>query len=236
MFQDQIGEFTVFYENELEFRGLVREIFRDSSYYFETQVDSPIILDIGAHIGLSTLYFKKLYPRAKVFAIEPNPQVFELLKTNLDVNHLEDVMPLPVAVSDQHGKREFYLDLSPDKWQSTAGFQEKAWDETDEDNGSIMVETVKLEELIHGPIDLVKMDVEGAEQAILESSAEALNQVKHIIFEYHPIKGNNLHELGKYLKDLGFHLSVFKHGDEVPFHKARGLVMVEAIQVKEYRK
>lgn len=247
MLQDQVDQFSVFYENEREFRGLVREIFRDNTYYFELDpafapvddkdVDGqkatagkPVILDLGAHIGLSTLYFKKLYPQAKIFAVEPNPHAFEILKTNIEVNHLEDVMVLPVAVSDQTGKRELFLDSTKDKWHSTASFSQKAWDGSDEDNESVQVETVRLQDLVHGPIDFLKLDVEGAEQDILMSSTEALEKINHIIFEYHPVSGNNLQELGHFLKDNDFKVSVYKHGDEIPLDKSRGLVLVEAVK------
>lgn len=228
MLSVQVGEYSIYYHNQKEVRGLVREIFRDSVYYFETEKRSPIILDIGAHIGMATLYFKKLYPDAKVFAVEPNPASLDLLKTNIQVNHLEDVMVIPAAVSEAGGSTQFYADETADHWHSTDSFNPQTWDGVGE-RKQVLVDAVTLNDLVHTQIDLVKMDVEGAEQSILMSSAQVLPQIKQLIFEYHPIPGNNLHELARFLKELGFQISCYKHRQEIPLFKAKGLVLVEAI-------
>lgn len=73
----------------------------------------PVIVDCGANIGFSVLYFKRLHPRARIVAFEANPRAFRLLKHNVSNNSLEQVEPLPVALSDQDGEIPFFIDLEP---------------------------------------------------------------------------------------------------------------------------
>src|SRR5215203_998957 len=55
------------------------EIFKRGIYRFETQSDSPVIIDCGANIGLSVIYFKRLFPAARIIAFEADPSVFDVL-------------------------------------------------------------------------------------------------------------------------------------------------------------
>src|SRR2546429_4407472 len=56
------------FTNEEEFAMIYNEIFREKLYGFFSTTSSPVILDCGAHIGVSILFFKKLYPYAKIIA------------------------------------------------------------------------------------------------------------------------------------------------------------------------
>ena len=68
---------------------LYREIFARQQYYFRAETESPLILDCGANLGMASLYFKWLYPKARVRAFEPDPSTFELLKQNLARNGVD---------------------------------------------------------------------------------------------------------------------------------------------------
>lgn len=226
----KVDHFEVYYYNVHEFRGLVKEIFREHQYYVELETEAPVILDVGAHIGVSTLFFKKQYPQAKIFAIEPLPENLELLRLNIEINHLEDVMVIPTGVAAQKGSHAFYADTSGDRWYSTASFHPHGWDGT-QLNQESQVPTLTLNELIYAPIDLLKMDIEGAEQAVLEAAFHSLRQVKHLIFEFHPRPENNLPKLVEYLEQLGFKLTIYKNGFAKPLHKVRGLVLVDGHRI-----
>ena len=77
--QTKLNQYIVHYTTSQEYHELKREIFSQGIYYFEADNDAPVIIDAGAHIGLATLYFKSLYPDARITAIEPYPRSFELL-------------------------------------------------------------------------------------------------------------------------------------------------------------
>lgn len=66
--------------NWKEFVLIYKDIFISKEYRFTADNDPPLIFDCGAHIGVSVLYFKKLYPKAKIIAFEPNPVTFKLLE------------------------------------------------------------------------------------------------------------------------------------------------------------
>lgn len=201
MITETIQDFLITATNERELRGLAKEIFQEHHYYFETEVDHPVVLDLGAHIGLTCLYFKKLYPGARITAVEPLPQNLALLQQNLDQNHVGGINLIKAAVAEHTGYQDFYFDQSKDQWFSTAGFTDKAWNQT-QTSATIQVTTVTLASLLTQPIDLVKMDIEGSEIDVLLHTTEELKQIKHLIMEFHPSNR-------KYLNALISHLAMY---------------------------
>jgi FkbM family methyltransferase len=227
MKHSKVEGLEIFYENSAEFRVLTKEIFTRHCYWVELETYSPRILDIGAHIGLATLYYKKLYPHAQVTMVEPNPLVWPILEKNIWENMLESVVVEKVAVSDHVGRQNLYLDRTEDEWWSTAGFVEDAW------NGSqktkvIEVETKKLSDFLTRRVDVVKMDIEGAEEKVLAASEEMLVQVGHWFIEYHPVEGNSLERILEILERARFEWKLYKNGMEMDIKGAKGLVMIEA--------
>src|SRR5438105_3045769 len=95
--------------NKEEFAMIYDEVFRYKPYSFSATTSSPVILDCGAHIGVSILFFKKLYPHAKIIAFEPSRETFKLLKLNVEQNNLHDVELVNAAVSDRAGEIDFYV-------------------------------------------------------------------------------------------------------------------------------
>ena len=62
---------------------LIREIFVNEEYQFKNTNGKPVIIDCGANIGMSVLYFKRCHPKATIIAIEPNPTTYSLLDKNV---------------------------------------------------------------------------------------------------------------------------------------------------------
>lgn len=163
-------------------RYLFREIFLANEYAFPATVPDPVIVDCGANIGFSVLYFKRLHPRARIMAFEANPRAFRLLKHNVSNNHLEQVEPLPVALSDQDGEIPFFIDLEPGSLTAS----------TRRDRGGeqqLMVKCERLSKTLASldRVDLVKIDVEGSEWAILNDliTSGTLAKPERYIIEYH---------------------------------------------------
>lgn len=231
MWQDVAG-FMVEGTNSKELRGLVKEIYREYCYYFETDKDAPVIIDLGAHVGLASLYFKKLYPKAFVLAVEPVPELAQAFRQNMQANRITGVSLVEAAVvtpkvfSQAGGKVSMFADHERDKWWSTTRTEPDAWDGTKQLQ-EIQVPVTTLDQLIDYPVDLLKMDIEGAELEVLSASPQVLSQVKHVLLEYHPVGTNRLTELMQLLEKVGFKVSLYKNSKPVPLERARGLVMVE---------
>ena len=250
MEQLTIDQFTVFCENREEVLRIRQEIFTHHAYYFETESEKPVIIDAGAHIGLATLYFKKLYPTAQIIAIEPHPDSCKLLRKNIEVNYLEDVTVIEAALAadarmseiSHDGKlaladlprfstttRTFHADTQFN-WFSTASFQAGAWNKA-QTTDSFSVPTLSLSKVLQTigkQIDLLKLDIEGAEQEVITEALNNLAQVAHIICEYHPMATQNRENFIKLLEKQHYDVT---HEDKTErFHGPRELELIEAVR------
>jgi hypothetical protein len=126
------------------------------------------------------------------------------------------------ALADTRGIIPFYFDKSPDKWYSVGGIHDGAWNGKQK-SWKIEVKCRPLTEYLTMPVDLLKMDIEGAELKVLQAAGEKLKAVKHLIMEYHPVAGNALNEVKQTLTRQGFTFEV-KGGKD----KDEGLLMLEA--------
>lgn len=139
-------------------------------------------VDIGANIGMHTIPLGKMLKNTgKVIAIEPEPNNFKILKRNVELNKLNNVILINVACSSKEGKFKFYLD----EIGTGAGsfYQEKV-----QGSKTITVQAKKLDkillELRIKKIDLIKIDVEGGEADVLEGAKKTLKKSHpKIIFE-----------------------------------------------------
>lgn len=229
--QLNIENFSVHVHNREEALELKQEIFTHHTYYFETDSPAPVIIDAGAHIGLATLYFKKLYPTANITAIEPNHTNFQLLERNILENRLENVTLVNAALAARPDRTLPFFSDQDKSWLSTSSFLKGAWNSQQKTTQS-NVQTVSLSQFLTQPIDLLKMDIEGAEFQVLESAAPQLNQIKHILLEFHPHSGQKIERLLKLLNDRDFETTVTQKGKEIDAAKTSGLLIVEAVQNK----
>ena len=220
----QIDNRTVYYHNKEELLILKKEIFTQHCYYFETNTARPLIIDAGAHIGLSTLYFKKQLPLARVIAIEPNPTNFELLEKNIWDNKLANVNTIQVALDTHEGTTQLNIDRNQ-AWYSTSSLLENAWN-GDLPSEPIEVKTMTLSGLLHEPVDLLKLDIEGSELAVLKEAEDKLNLVDQLFVEFHPHKGQTLTDLTNLLDKHQYRLSFSKDGGELTLHQAHNSALV----------
>jgi FkbM family methyltransferase len=140
------------------------------------------VLDLGGHVGSFTLW-AAARTRARFFAVEPNPAVYELLRANVTRAGLDDRVTLrQAAVGDAPGRSWFELDMDSAS-SRLRGSQPNG--------GGLEVEVITLEQAVAESgfprIDVVKMDIEGAEYPVLASADGALlGSVRHWIVECHP--------------------------------------------------
>lgn len=105
--RNRILGFSVAYFDLGMFLYLFKEIFIERVYEFRVLSTRPLIIDCGSNVGMSILFFKKLYPDARVLGFEPDPATFNLLSKNVQWNRLADVTLSNQAIMDVEGTIEF---------------------------------------------------------------------------------------------------------------------------------
>jgi len=91
-YQSQLlGRPLISFNNYFWYFHSIEELFVDEVYCCVLSTDAPYILDCGANIGLSVIYFKQQWPKAKIVAFEPDPKNFDHLTKNIESFQLTDV-------------------------------------------------------------------------------------------------------------------------------------------------
>ncbi len=198
-----IGKWTIEGSNHQELVELKKEIFHEGRYEIDLDTETPRIIDGGAHVGLAALYFKSRWPQAKITCVEPHPENIQHLKHNLWFNRFDDIEVVEVALSGKEGESTLYFDNTEDQWFSTAGFCDGAWNH-EQQSDCIQVKTIPLASLITESIDLLKLDIEGAETTVLMAATQVLPRIHHLVMEFHPHPSNNWHDCMSLLKKNQF--------------------------------
>ena len=151
-----------------------KELFVDESYKFSSQSSSPIIIDCGANIGTSCLYFKTLYPRCEIIAFEADEKIAKILTNNLKNNNINDVKIVSSAVWINNDGIEFASEGADGGSIQGVGERKK-------------VNSIRLKEVLHqiGRVELLKIDIEGAEYEVIKDCQSTLDNVQNIFIEYH---------------------------------------------------
>ena len=186
---------------------LLNEILVSEDYYFETNVDDPLILDCGTHIGLAIYYFKSLYPGSKIIGFEPNPGLRDLANKNMERNGYKDVEIYEYALSNSNKRCFFWISET----DSMAGSLTKRKKNMGDKVYKIEVQSRKLSEFLDGPVNFLKVDIEGMEFEVLNEAKECLKNVEYIFCEYHNDKyigGKKLGKIIKLLYDLNFDVQI----------------------------
>ncbi len=220
----RLGKYEIWYENSDEFYELKKEIFSENCYYIELEKEDPYIIDLGAHIGMSVVYFKMLFPKAKILAFEPVPYNFEILKKNVEENQLESVDLVQAVVAPKAGILRIQEPIGEGAWRSGAGIIPKGWKGI-QDNLEIKVEAVGIQDLLNEKIDLLKMDIEGMEYEVIRNMGSSIRNVANMIIEVHPRKDHRIEEIQKTLVQNGFKLEINR--DESSLGK--GLTRITAV-------
>lgn len=229
MQNSRLQNYTIYYNNSEEYHTLKREVFTADCYYFETENPTPYIIDAGAHIGLSTLYFKQLFPGSEILAIEPNPGSFQLLEKNIFENQITGVTTIQAALSEQTGQEQLFLDETNEQWHSTASFHKGSWVGSQKTT-SITVSTHTLSEFVTKPVDFLKLDIEGSEQKVLFEAKNSLHLIKEMHIEFHTHATQSLKKLLDLLEQT-HKVELYKNTTPIlkeKIHKTSGLIQIRA--------
>ena len=176
-----VGDFDVAGFSRDSLAYLHREIFVELQYYFRAARKDPFIVDGGSNIGMSVLFFKALYPQARIVAFEPARPAFGVLARNVEVNGLRDVEVHQAALGHEEGETPFYEDADdPSTFRMSVRPERLRGTPTS-------VRQLRLSTFLSGAVDLLKLDVEGAEDNVLAELHDSgvLSQVEQLVVEYH---------------------------------------------------
>lgn len=203
------------------------QIFRANLYAFEAEGAVRTIIDAGANVGAASLFFAQAFPSARIDAYEADPAIAAVLARNMAV------FAPKVRVHDRA------------LWVHDQGIR---FDASGDDSGhaaaeGAMLPSVRLRdvlEAVDGPVDLLKLDVEGAEFPLIEDCRPVLPKVGRLIAEIHQLHANGpgIGRLLTTLEEAGFRYVInraepapWMNGPRTPFPAVssdRYLFMVHA--------
>lgn len=202
--QDATGYTTIFgtpfrFHHAASFLVTYKELFIDELYKFNpSSADNKIILDCGANMGLSVLYFSLNYPNHQIIAFEPDETIFDILQENVRTFNLPNVTLHRKAVWKEEAELTFHSD------GGMGGSVDHVYQVTDQ--VITKVSAIPLADFLTEKVDFLKIDIEGAEYEVIQSCQNLLGNASHIFFEYHNDihKPQTLHTLLAMIEAAGF--------------------------------
>ncbi len=154
------------------------DIFDRGMLAFPASSSTPLIIDGGANIGLATLFFKRLYPLSRITVFEPDAAIFAVLRRNLLTWGYPDVVCHCAGLSAADGVAKF----------NSEGADSGRIARETTTNGTVEIRTVRLSSFLTEPVDMLKLDIEGAELDVLEECANRLHLVRQVYVSYHSFR------------------------------------------------
>jgi FkbM family methyltransferase len=194
-----------------------REHYEPELAYLEKVLSSgKTFVDVGASFGIYTVAASRMVgDTGRVLAFEPSVQSFPVLQKNIDMNNLRNVIAFRVALSDKGGGARLYH--APDPSGNSLG-RDPSFDGGGEE---VMTESLDyvLQRASVDRVDVIKMDVQGAEELVLRGASRVVNSMRPlIIFEVYPngaaylgLSPNGAREM---LESLGYEF--FRVGESGP--------------------
>src|SRR5262245_22793065 len=185
-------------------------------------------IDVGANIGYFTLLMSRaVTDSGQVLAIEAEPQAFQMLRANLELNAVANVELLPVAA--HRTPALIFIARNPDHQGGiTAVLAGSPWQTTP-------VQAVRLDDVLDPdvPVAVVKIDVEGMDHAVVQGLSRTLQRWQPtVLVEFNPgwidEWGEQPAEVLRSYRDLGYHLSLLG-GDALRLHRLTGMPLDELL-------
>lgn len=207
----------------------LREIFIDETYRFSSVNEHPYIIDCGANIGLSVIYFKRNFPKAIIDCFEPDALIFKKLQHNVNQFNAENVTFHQKAVWMDDKEISFVSD------GSVGGHIGEV-----KPGESNSIPAVRLKSFLDKKVDFLKLDIEGAEFEVLQDCADKLCNVENIFVEYHSCheKEQMIGELLIILKNAGFKVYIKEAWEnmKLPFIEKKGPFYDLQLNIFGYRR
>jgi FkbM family methyltransferase len=190
--------------------GAFKGIFNDKEYDCAAMFDRAPrrILDLGGNIGFGSVFFSKAFPEAEFAVVEPDPRNLQLLRKNLGLNGVSATV-IDGAVGSAAGTLTLRYGTNP-----TCSSLEGTGMHNLSNTVEVAVTTVPkvMKQAGWDDIDLLKIDIEGAEEDLLAKDNQWLARVAAIIMEIHP--NTTVERINGHLAPFGFFLERFGTGRE----------------------
>ena len=175
----KIFGFDFVFIDSASFVAQYEEIFNTQIYNFETANRQPYIIDCGSNVGVSVLFFKKVYPKAIIIAFEPDKKIFLALTQNIEESKCKEITLINKGIWNQQGTI-FFNEEGADGGSILAhNTNSNASDK------KVEIQTTSLRPYLDKEVDFLKIDIEGAECTVLEDCADLLINVHRIFIEFH---------------------------------------------------
>jgi len=185
----------------------ILEQFQNGFYSFLEDNQEVVMVDLGANIGLFSLYMSSIC--SEIYSVEPTPSHIEIMKDLLDKLEIKNIFPNQVAIHTKNGEEKFQLNSSNSTMNS---FLRHGIDPGGTD--SVTVPTTTLADFIKNTVkkrvNFVKMDIEGFENVIVHdpSFEDAIKEIDAIYVEVHDFEGvgkmeENVNKVIERLESLG---------------------------------
>lgn len=188
------------------------ELFHSEAYNFKANNKNPYIIDCGANLGMSVIYFKQLYPEASILAFEADESIFSFLEKNILSYKYNDVQLINKAVWESDGIIDFLED---------GGAGGKIEVERIYSTSCKKISSTRLKKYLTAKkVDFLKIDIEGAEYRVLKDCSEELKNIDFIFVEYHSMneESQNLHKILEIIQNAGFRYHLKEaHTSKYPF-------------------
>jgi FkbM family methyltransferase len=196
----RIGATTIWPADFGSFRHLFEEVFIRRIYHLQLDTETPRIVDCGSNIGMSLAFFREEYPAAELTAFEPDPGNYARLKSTARASFPAATLH-NCALAAVPGRMELYSTTDEGGSTTKSLFRESL------DTASVVSESVnvvRLSDFLKAPVDLLKLDVEGAESSVMQDlvSSGALALVKNMVAEFHDISRTGEGSLANFLASL----------------------------------
>lgn len=206
--------FLTYLQRTLEVGYIFTEVFLREEYeQWQPATDTPRVIDLGGDPGsMSVLYWKHRAPQALVTVVEANPATVNVMRRNLQRRGITDVEVINAAISGNLDGQAVLNLHRPGKGYHTQDFAGDDQVFNVNKNYRVEIPKITLSSLIEDNeiIDLLKVDIEGAETVAMKELAESgkLPQVRQILMEYHHSAeqwpNNSLETMLLLLADNGF--------------------------------
>jgi FkbM family methyltransferase len=157
----------------------------DAVLFYEMARRARVTIDVGAHIGLYSLLAASANPGGRVLAFEPLPRVFSRLYRNVEANQRDNIECFPMAVGRTEGIEDFYF-APIEPLPSSSGLNPHFFHESGVLVRSQPVPVISLDTFCvsrgTGQVDLVKIDTESTEAAVLDGMTRVLGESRPHIF------------------------------------------------------
>lgn len=179
-----------------------------ATHFISSKIEAGVTaLDVGADIGYYTLLFaKRVGPKGRVFAFEPIPKAKQYLDRNIEMNGFHNVKTFDFALFDESGKMCLEAPFTKSKINPS---RRKLCSNDIEVKVKVFDEWAPKERI--DAVDLIKLDVEGAELNVLRGMRSTLReQCPKILIEVHPEQLNTFgflpSDVIEFLSDFGYHI------------------------------